>query len=242
MSKPDLDITRSPEAQMFLRSVTDGFYNRSYLAHWLYEVIGREWDEMAGWSNELKQEIFVQTCTWSIAIWEWVYGFEPDENLTLQERRQRILSKIIGKRPINPEVLRRSVELMAGVKTEITDLTNPYRFGITLHSSGKVVSYEKVFKHIGEIKPAHLTFTFTVNIKSLTPAYLCINGTPGTITQMGLPQKADDFSLQDRLHIGGSFGSIQDVPVAEDRAPPSATTVLRTGGVCTILSNLSKGE
>ena len=49
MSKPDLDITRSPEAQMFLRSVTDGFYNRSYLALWLYEVIGREWDEMAGW-------------------------------------------------------------------------------------------------------------------------------------------------------------------------------------------------
>ena len=79
MSKPDLDIIHSPEAETFLRMVTKGFYDNSYIGLWMYEVIGREWDEMRAWAEGLKTEINPQTCTWSVAIWEWVYGIESDE-------------------------------------------------------------------------------------------------------------------------------------------------------------------
>ena len=68
MSKPELNIIHSPEAETFLRMVTKGFYDRSYIGLWLFEVMGREWDEMRSWSENLKSEIFVQTCTWSIGI------------------------------------------------------------------------------------------------------------------------------------------------------------------------------
>ena len=89
MSKPDLDtIIQSPEAETFLGMVTKGFYSNSYTGLWMYEVIGREWDEMRGWAEELQNEIHPQTCTWSVAIWEWVYGIEPDETLPLEYRRQ----------------------------------------------------------------------------------------------------------------------------------------------------------
>lgn len=40
MSKPELDIIRSQSAEAFLRSVTKGFYDQSYTALWMYEVIG----------------------------------------------------------------------------------------------------------------------------------------------------------------------------------------------------------
>lgn len=92
MSKPELDIIHSPEAETFLQMVTKGFYDRSYIGLWIYEVIGREWDELRRWSEGMRTEIHPQTCTWSIAVWEWVYGF-GDENMTLPLRRQRLLQK-----------------------------------------------------------------------------------------------------------------------------------------------------
>jgi len=105
----------------------------------MYEVIGREWDELREWSEGMRTEIHPQTCTWSIPVWEWVYGFEPDESLTLEDRRRRVLSKVFGVKPINPESIRRGVSAVAGMDAKVTDLTNPYGFGILRVDIGIIV-------------------------------------------------------------------------------------------------------
>lgn len=297
MSKPDLDIIHSPEAQMFLRSVTEGFYNRSYLALWLYEVIGREWDEMAAWSNDLKNEIFVQTCTWSIAIWEWVYGFEPDESLTLEERRQRILSKVRGVRPINPEVMRRGISEVSGSRAEVQDFSNPYSFSVTMNVTNRPIPMERVLRFIYETKPAHLAVSVEVIFPAIEstlhvggavgnstiitvprkpdtydfqrPLYTA--GVAGAAASITVPQRPDDYAFRSELHTGGSVGAGASIAIpgkpddydfhtklraggspaiqtalpipVDTSAPLPATTILRTGGVCTIISNLPpKGE
>lgn len=170
MSKPDLDgIIRSPSAETFLRMVTKGFYDNSYIGLWMYEVIGREWDEMRKWAEGLKDEINPQTCTWSIGIWEWVYGIETDESMPIKYRRQRILAKIIGVRPINPEVIRRGVAALMGGEldeVEVNDFVGPYRFEVILHPSGKSpFNYAKIFEYVREIKPSHLAFEAAVETK-----------------------------------------------------------------------------
>lgn len=170
MSKPDYNIIHSPEAETFLRMVTKGFYDRSYSGLWLYEVIGREWDEMAAWAEGMKTEIHPQTCTWSIAIWEWVYGIESDDALPLEYRRQRILTKILGVRPINPEVLRKNMATLIGTTEKavnINPLIGPYRFEITLDLSGlqKPIPYVEVTNYIQSAKPAHLTSEVMVNME-----------------------------------------------------------------------------
>ena len=170
MSKPDLPIVHSPEAEAFLRMVTEGFYNRSYTGLWIFEVIGREWDELRAWSEGMRTEIHPQTCTWSIAIWEWVYGFEPDESLTLEERRRRILSKVIGARPINPEVIRRGITSLTGIPTKVTDFTGPYAFGITLYPDIKTTPDEaipdgRIVRYVQEVKPAHLRVSIGIEVR-----------------------------------------------------------------------------
>lgn len=170
MSKPDLEgIIRSPSAETFLRMVTKGFYDNSYIGLWMYEVIGREWDEMRKWSEGLKDEINPQTCTWSIGIWEWVYGIETDESLPIEYRRQRILAKIIGVRPINPEIIRRGVAALMGGEpdeVEVNDFVGPYRFEVILHPSGKSpFNYARIFEYVQEIKPSHLAFEAAVETK-----------------------------------------------------------------------------
>lgn len=171
MSKPDLErIIRSPSAETFLRMVTKGFYDNSYIGLWMYEVIGREWDEMREWAEGLKDEINPQTCTWSIGIWEWVYGIETDESLPIEYRRQRILAKIIGVRPINPEIIRRGVAALIGGELdeiEVNDFVGPYRFEVILHPSGKSpFNYARIFEYVREIKPSHLAFEAAVETKA----------------------------------------------------------------------------
>lgn len=164
MSRPDIgSIVHSPSAETFLRMVTKGFYDNSYTGLWMYEVIGREWDEMRQWAEGLKNEIHPQTCTWSIGIWEWVYGFERDETLSLESRRQRILAKVISTRPINPEAIRHGVAKITGCDVDIKDFAGPYRFSLTIHmpEEGETLPYKSVREYIRTVKPAHLAAFLT---------------------------------------------------------------------------------
>ena len=102
MSDLRREIIKSPEAERFLQMITKDFYNNSRTGLWMFESIGREYDDMAKWSRELKYETRPQTCTWSISIWEFIYDIESDENLPLEYRRQQILAKRLSRPPINP--------------------------------------------------------------------------------------------------------------------------------------------
>lgn len=121
----------------------------------------------------------------------------------------------------------------------------PYGFKIHLNMTGEKWDEERPRRILERVEyykslRSHLDgLEFTT---VLPPCTLYARAALGVGVQMGVPQEADTPSFRSTLHAGGSFGSRLAVPVAEDRAPPSATTVLRTGGVCTILSNLSKGE
>jgi hypothetical protein len=159
------DIITSPEAERMRRMVTKDFYDRSRLGLWLYEAIGREWDEMGGWAKELKLEIFPQTCTWSISIWEWVYGFETDDTLQLEYRRQRILAKIIQQSPINPETIRRGVAALTGADVEVHESTVPYTFDVVIHPSENPLNYFEVWRYVREVKPSHLAFHAEIETK-----------------------------------------------------------------------------
>lgn len=70
-----------------------------------------------------------------------------------------------------------------------------------------------------------------------------MGGAFGADASIGIPAGAERFSTAaDTLHVGYTAGihSMQSVP--EDAVQPPATTILRTGGVCTIISNLSRGD
>ena len=173
MSRPeraDLDsIIQSPEAGVFLGMVTKGFYERSYMGLWIFEIIGREWDEMKSWAEGMKDEIHPQTCTWSIPIWEWVYGIPSDDALPLPFRRQRVLAKIIATVPVNPEAIRRGVAALVGAYAETVEVdegAGPYRFDVIIHPAEVPVPfpYSRIARYIRETKPSHLCFKARLKI------------------------------------------------------------------------------
>lgn len=78
------------------------------------------------------------------------------------------------------------------------------------------------------------------------PARLYVGGAGGILSTMGIPQDTDlpePSGVQSKtIYTGGTFAARTVLPVPEDSTLPGATTILRTGGVCTIISNLSGGS
>lgn len=136
---------------------------------------------------------------------------------------------------------------------EASDAARPYRV------LERVNFYKSLRSHMEEI-------VFTIVMPA---AALHLGGGVGAGVEMGVPLEPDAYAFRDTLHVGGSFGveasagteaapdSFQfqaalrtggtaaaqaALPVPEDTAQPAATTILRTGGVCTIISNLSGRE
>jgi hypothetical protein len=162
---PD-DIIKSPAAQKFLeRAVTYGFYERSRIALWLFEVIGREWDDADEFIRTLAHEMFPQTATWSIPIWEFVYAIEPDDSLSLEQRRARILTRKLERPPINPARVESAVSIITGLKTDITDFTAPYTFKAVIDGH---FNHTEARKLLRLIKPSHLSFVYDVHTRSKT--------------------------------------------------------------------------
>ena len=71
------------------------------------------------------------------------------------------------------------------------------------------------------------------------PARLHVGGAGGILSTMGIPQDTglpEPSGVQSRtIYTGGTFAARTVLPVPEDSTLPGATTILRTGGVCTII-------
>lgn len=159
MNNSTLDIIKSPEAKRMLEMVTSDFYNDSRTALWMYEAIGREYDDMAKWSRELKRETLPQTCTWSIVIWEFIYDIESDDALPLEYRRNQLMAKRWSNPPINPARIEFALSLLLGLPVEITDPVAPYTFMVEIYEEENVeVDYKIALKRLRKIKPSHLSF------------------------------------------------------------------------------------
>lgn len=156
MSEPDFDIVKSDAGKKALKRVSQDFYNRSYLALWLFEVIGREWDETRKWTEDLKYEAFPQTCTWSISEWEKLYGIESDESLPLEYRRKMLMAKKIQRALMNPEIIRTCAEAFTGTNIDVIDPSGPYCFMIVIHPLVRDFNFKELQNYINTMKPSHL--------------------------------------------------------------------------------------
>lgn len=117
-----------------------------------------------------------------------------------------------------------------------------FRAVITVGKSVSLETLEEFRRVLGSVKRLSSWLDEIITVILFPPAALHLGGGPGAVARVGIPAAADAPAFRSPLHAGGSFGAGQAFSVPEDRAPPSATTILRMGGVCTIISNLSKGE
>ncbi|MGI6224813.1 MAG: putative phage tail protein [Peptococcales bacterium] len=166
---PDLkdSILTNTTARRMVSNVSP-IYDNSYAGLWIFEAISREYEEAWELVNTLPAQLFPETATWGIELWEQRYGIAPDDNLPIEERRRRVITKRSVPKPMNPSTLIAMLLNITGRTTEYQEHTGPYTFGIFLNSddTSRQVDYDAVMALIRKHKQAHKSFDFAFQTES----------------------------------------------------------------------------
>ena len=94
MTDEELELFPTSESALKMLSyVTPGFYDKSYVGKWMFQVMGLEYDKALKLAEELPEQFFPETATWGLCWHEIKWGLPVQENLSYQERRQAIYEK-----------------------------------------------------------------------------------------------------------------------------------------------------
>jgi len=164
------DIENFPEsesAKRMLGCVTRGFYDKSYVAKWMFEVMGREYDTARELIEDLPKQFFPETATWGLAYHEIKWGLPVMRYLTYEERRKIIYQKRDFKAPMTPYRMETYLSAITGFKVTVADAHDPGEFNfhpphpnvfqVTFVGEGRL-DVKEAYKAVEEIKQSHTTF------------------------------------------------------------------------------------
>ena len=172
-----------------------------------------------------------------------------DADYSLEEKRRTLkdswrVHKVLGTKAAVETALR-AIYPKAQVQEWFEYGGEPYRFKLDIDLTGELSDAARPWRVLERVNfykslRSHLdSIEFTIDMGT---TLLHIGGSAGTVVRLGLPPGEDTYNFRRTLPTGGSGGVQSSLGIREDTAPPPGTTILRTGGGCTILSNLSKGE
>lgn len=156
---------RSPTAQRMLNRVSP-IYENSYVVKWLYEVMGVELDEARQLVQELGDQLFTQTVSWGIEYQEHKYSIEPDESLSLEERRARLYRKKTAGAPISPKRLEKYIADLWNMIVDLDETYAPGRFLISVLKDEQG-NLREMLKDLREQKPSHLSWSILYRLDEL---------------------------------------------------------------------------
>lgn len=126
----------------------------------LQNAIDLQLDELDIMSNEVLKQFFIYTATWSLPIWERIFGLTVgDTTSNLKERRENIISKLRSYGTTTKEMIARVAKVFTNGEIEVIEDNPNYSFTIKFTSIvGIPDNLENFKKVVATIKPAHLNF------------------------------------------------------------------------------------
>lgn len=146
-----------------------------------FEVQQPQIDNLSSNIEELTDQGFIETSSWSLPLWEEEFGVKSKVDDTLENRRNRVLAK---KRGIGTTTVP-TVENICNSfldKTTVTEHSANYYFDLLLESYSGFHNYlEDLIEIIEEIKPAHLGVNYHLMATTQSNLYIASTGFSGEI-------------------------------------------------------------
>lgn len=167
-----IDLNQFPTSEAgkrMLTYITKGWYDKSYVGKWVFQILGIEMDTWLEYFDDLPNQLVVETATWALRYHELKYGLTVREDLTDEERRMRILAVRDNKMPMSPYGMAKKLNESTGYTIEIYDINvpGPQTFShpntFWVRASGDTeISILDLLKKIRAIKQSHTTFTLSL--------------------------------------------------------------------------------
>lgn len=158
----------SESAKRMMNCVTDGFYDRSYVGKWMYQVMGMEYDMALKAIEELPLQFFPETATWGLIYHEIKWGLPVRTNLSYEERRRLIYQKRDTSAPMTPYRMERYLEELTGLNVHVADVhdlgrysnefEHPNMFSVTITGNSSL-NLSEIRQIIDKHKQSHTVYT-----------------------------------------------------------------------------------
>ena len=154
----------SPKGRKFLGYISP-IYEQSTIMQAVMEAIGAEWDDIDRLTDEVFAQLFPQTATWGIVYWERLVGIPRNDSLSIEQRRERVLTRMQTRWPMTKERMEQIVRTFSQDKQAfIREFFDQYRFEV-LFNLTQSVDLETVYEIIEEAKPAHLSYSLVASLR-----------------------------------------------------------------------------
>ena len=111
--------------------------------------------------DDLFEQLFVDTSTWGLELWEAALGIKTDVTKSVAFRCTRVISKLRGLGTTTVEMIENVAESFINGDVEIIEHPELYSFDVKFVSVyGIPPNLEDLTAAIEEIKPAHLAFNY----------------------------------------------------------------------------------
>lgn len=148
-------------AQRLLTYVTRGWYDKSYVGKWIYEVIGLELETASRRISEAQKQAFPETAAWGMYFHELMYGIPIDRTKDIDDRRKAVVNRRDrrSRSSITPYRLENIIQTVFGLSASVSEQVEKYVFGIDLliGADYPIYSVDVLLEYIRKIKPSHLS-------------------------------------------------------------------------------------
>lgn len=126
----------------------------------LQKTIQSELEVIDFTSEDVLKQFFIYTATWSLPIWERIFGLPVgDETTNIQERRENLISKLRSYGTTTKEMIVRVGNAFTNGDVQVVEHNEEYLFEIIFTGIIGIPPNMDDFRQIIEIiKPAHLTY------------------------------------------------------------------------------------
>lgn len=132
-------------------------YGNSYVGLWIFQAIGTLLGEVHDICEALMYETTPATSTLLLDYWEDQYGVQRGSGQTVEQRRSRIMQKILSQGPCNPAILASAVSsALGGIQVDIIENVAKNTFAVVLGSP--VDDFSPAAAVLERMKPAHLIY------------------------------------------------------------------------------------
>lgn len=134
----------------------------------LQKTIQRELEVIDLTSEDVLKQFFIYTATWSLPIWERIFGLPiGDETTNIQERRENLISKLRSYGTTTKEMIVRVGNAFTNGDVQVVEHNEKYLFEIIFTGIIGIPPNMDDFKETTEIiKPAHLTYEIRIRYRT----------------------------------------------------------------------------
>nr|WP_298833927.1 putative phage tail protein [uncultured Planococcus sp.] len=138
-----------------------GYYRENVEAKAIVDAHADLHNRIAGDTQDVLAQFFVESATWGLAHWERIFGIPTDEAKSLGERRSAIYARMRGVGTVSKRMIKNVAESWYGGEVDVVEVPGEFRIVIRFVSSyGIPPNLGDVERALRLLMPAHLFIEF----------------------------------------------------------------------------------